>query len=155
MSTTNSKAAVVKSGQGKKMNILGHSATVKLSKEETQGDYYVCEIITPPGYGIPPHVHDREDEMIYVAEGEFAIKLGDEQFIAKPGDQIFFPRYLPHAFQNIGSTAGKTLWTIVPGGSFEEFFDQLGALPPGQPDMEKVTKIFKNYGMKVLISQEA
>lgn len=155
MQTTKSIATVVANGQGKKLNVLGHSVTVKLSKQETQGDHYVFEVITPPGLGIPPHVHDREDELIYVVEGEFGIMLGDKNFQANAGDQIYFPRHIPHAFQNIGSKAGKTIWTVVPGGNFEDFFDKLGALPAGEPDLQKVAEIFAAYGMKILIPENA
>jgi hypothetical protein len=45
MQTTKSIATVVVNGQGKKMNVLGHSVTVKLSKTETQGNHYVFEVI--------------------------------------------------------------------------------------------------------------
>jgi quercetin dioxygenase-like cupin family protein len=151
MQTTQSTATVVAAGEGKILNVLGHSVTIKLSKRETGGNHYVFELVTPPGLGIPPHVHDREDELIYVVEGEFAIILGEKQYVAKTGDEIYFPKHIPHAFQNIGSKAGLTLWTVVPGGNFEEFFEKLGALPAGEPDLKVVVEIFAEYGMKVLI----
>ncbi|MBK8517109.1 MAG: cupin domain-containing protein [Saprospiraceae bacterium] len=150
MQTSKSIALVVASGQGKKLNVLGHSVSVKLAKHETQGNHYVFELITPPGMGIPKHVHDREDELIYVVEGEFRITLGDENFNAGAGDEVYFPKHIPHAFQNVGSKSGKTLWTVVPGGNFEEFFEQLSALPMGEPDLAHVAKIFADYGMTIL-----
>ena len=153
MQPTNQKATVASAGEGKKFNVLGHSITAILAKKNTEGNYYVFECITPPGQGIPPHVHDREDELIYVVDGEFGIMLGGKNFVAKAGDEIYFPKHVPHAFQNIGSKAGKTLWTVVPGGNFEEFFDQLGALPAGEPDLKKVAEIFTMYGMKILIPE--
>ena len=66
MQHTNQKATVVAKGAGRKFNVLGHSVTSILSKENTDGNYYVFEVITPPGLGIPPHVHEHEDELIYV-----------------------------------------------------------------------------------------
>lgn len=155
MHTPNQTAAVIPAGQGKKINVLGHSVTVVLSKKETEGNYYVFEVVTPPGLGIPPHVHDREDELIYVLEGEYGIMLGDEQLVARTGDEIFFPRHIPHAFQNIGSKAGRTLWTVVPGGNFEAFFEKLGALPAGEPDLRVVAQIFAEYGMEILVGEPA
>lgn len=155
MKTIDLTATVTQPGVGRRLNILGHSATVKLHRNETEGHYYVMEVITPPGMGIPPHVHEREDEMIYVLEGEFMVMLGDQNIPAIPGTEIFFPRHTPHAFQNIGKTPGKTLWTIVPGGNFEDFFEELNELPAGPPDMGKVIEIFANYGMTVLINPPA
>lgn len=139
-------------GTGRKLNILGHAVTIKLQRKETKGHYYVMEVITPPGLGIPPHVHEHEDEMIYVLEGEFIIMLGDQHVKAGPGSEIFFPRHIPHSFQNIGREPGKTLWTIVPGGNFEDFFEDLNALPAGPPNMGQVIEIFGRYGMQVLIN---
>ncbi len=151
METTLLKAQVVAANAGKPLNVLGHIVSVKLAMEDTDGHYYVFEVITPPGNGIPPHVHDREDELIHVLEGEFGIMLGGENFVAKAGDLLFFPRHIPHAFQNIGTTAGKTHWTVIPGGNFEAFFEELAALPSGPPDLKVVAKIFADYGMEVLI----
>jgi quercetin dioxygenase-like cupin family protein len=152
MKTNDLMQVVVQPGVGKRLNILGHTATIKLHRRETEGHYYVVEIITPSGVGIPPHVHDREDEMVYIIEGEFMITLGNENFNAGPGTEIFFPRNIPHAFQNIGRSQGKTLWTIVPGGNFEDFFEELNMLSGGSQDMGMVIEIFGNYGIHILIN---
>jgi quercetin dioxygenase-like cupin family protein len=145
------QARVVARGEGKRLNVLGHSVVVKLSRRETEGSYYVFEVSTPPGFGIPPHVHEREDEMIHIAEGEYTFRLGDETRVCRAGDSVFLPRHVPHAFVNSGETTGRTLWTIVPGGSFEEFFEELAALPAdGEPDLGAVASIFARYGMEVL-----
>jgi len=151
---TNQSASIVSSAKGKKFNVLGHSITAILTKEYSGGNYYVFEVLTPPGLGIPPHVHEREDELIFVLEGEFEILLGDKRHIAKAGDEIFFPRQIPHAFQNIGTKAGKTLWTVIPGGNFEEFFEKLSQLPAGETDLILVVEIFAAYGMKVLVPEK-
>lgn len=144
------KALVVNHGNGRKLNVLGHDITVKLSKEETNGAYYVFEVMTPPGHGIPPHVHQNEDEVIEVVKGEYGIRLGDGMYRATAGDILHFPRYIPHGFQNVGDTPGITLWTVIPGSGFEQFFEELGALPAGPPDMGQVVAIFAKYGMEVL-----
>lgn len=129
--------------------MLGHAAVVQLTRVETQGHYYAFSLTTPPGHGIPEHVHDREDELITVVDGSFRITLGGREYTAQRGDLIFFPRHIPHSFQNIGSGAGKTAWSVVPGGNFEDFFEQLGALPPGPPDLPRVAQIFGAFGMRI------
>jgi quercetin dioxygenase-like cupin family protein len=141
---------VIPSRHGRTLNVLGHAVSIKLDRQVTAGHYYVFEVVTPPGHGIPPHVHEHEDEMIYVVEGEFAIALGQERFQATPGAEIFFPRRIVHAFHNSGTGPGRTLWTVVPGGNFEEFFERLGALPPGEPDPQTVIRIFADYGMRIV-----
>ena len=149
--STTKEASVIQSGEGRKLNILGHTATIKLAQHTTEGEYYVFEVVTPPGHGIPPHVHSREDEIIHVLEGEYEIQLGDQTYQVKAGGLLHFPRYIPHAFRNVGRESGTTLWTVIPGGNFEKFFEELGALPVGgPPDMAKVAAIFGSYGMEVL-----
>jgi quercetin dioxygenase-like cupin family protein len=148
--TTTLHPTVVPARQGRTLNILGHAVLVKLDRQTTAGHYYVFEVITPPGYGIPAHVHDREDEIIHVLEGEFSITLGSDRYAAMPGAEIFFPRHVAHAFQNTGSGPGRTLWTVVPGGNFEEFFERVGTLPAGEPDPQVVAEIFAAYGMRIL-----
>jgi quercetin dioxygenase-like cupin family protein len=150
MMTPTLSATVVTPSAGKALHVLGHSAIVQLARRDSAGHYYVFALTTPPGHGIPPHVHDREDELIHVVEGTFLITLGGAQYTAGPGDQIFFPRHIPHAFQNIGSTAGRTVWTVVPGGNFEDFFERLSALPAGPPDLAQVAAIFADFGMKIV-----
>lgn len=155
MQSKNQTATVATAHQGKKFNVLGHSITALLAKQNTDGNYYVFECITPPGHGIPPHVHDREDEIIAIVEGEYSVMIGDKRFHAMKGDICFFPKQISHSFQNIGTKAGTTLWTVIPGANFEEFFDKLAALPAGEPDLSVVAKIFAEYGMKILVPENA
>jgi quercetin dioxygenase-like cupin family protein len=148
----NSNSYVSLSGEGKKLNILGHTAYLKLQRPTNKGLYYVMEVHTPPGVGIPPHMHDREEEMIYIIEGTFTIMLGDRHYELQAGDHIFFPKHIPHAFQNVGKNIGRTLWTIVPGSNFEDFFEDLNELSkiPELP-MDKIISTFGQYGMQVMM----
>lgn len=151
MSAKIKEASVVRPGEGQLLNILGHSATIKLASRDTNGDAYLFEVATPPGHAIPPHVHQHEDEYIYVLEGSYEIFLDGKHFEAGKGSSIHFPKHIAHGFRNSGSTTGRTLWTVVPGGNFEQFFNELGALPAdAPPDMQKVVAIFNRYGMDVL-----
>jgi quercetin dioxygenase-like cupin family protein len=142
---------IILTGQGRKMNVLGHEITLKLSSQETGGEYYVFQVTTPPGHSIPPHVHQNEDEVIEVVEGEFEFQLGDQVKQGGVGAIVHFPRYVPHGFRNIGSKSGRTLWTVMPGSNFEQFFEEISALPANEPpDMGQVVAIFGKYGMEVL-----
>lgn len=155
MHTKQLAGGLIPQGQGRNFNLLGHSITAVFTEQATDGAYYVFQVVTPPGLGLPLHVHEREDELIYVIEGEFEIFLGDKKFLAKAGDHIFFPRGVAHAFQNAGSKAATAVFTVSPGASFEVFFDKLAALPPGPPDMQKIIGIFAEHGMEVLLPRTA
>ena len=141
---------MISSKEGTKFNILGHDLTVKLHSRDGN-DNYVFELISPPGSGIPPHVHKNEDEVLYILEGEFEVMVREEVFKATTGDCLNFVRNIPHAYTNTGTKDAKTLWYVSPGRSFEEFFGELSQYPPGPPDMEKFNTLCEKYGMKNLI----
>lgn len=147
---------VVEAGQGKKMNVIGNQVTLRLTSQETGGEYYVFEAVTPPGVGVPPHVHQHEDEIIEVIEGEYEFLLGDEMYRVTSGALVYFPRFIPHAFKNVGARPGLTHWTVIPGANFEKFFAELGSLPAdGSPDLGKVAEIFARYDIELLPPPEA
>jgi quercetin dioxygenase-like cupin family protein len=146
---TLSAASVVKSGSGKKMTVVGHDATIKLGSHQANGNY-VFEVVSPAGMGIPPHVHQHEDELIYILSGDFEVFLDGKISKATAGDWLNFTRGTAHGFTNTGSLPGKTLWVVTPGKNFEAFFDELGALPAGPPNMDKLAKLFADYGLPLL-----
>lgn len=47
-------AIVTAAGEGRKMRVMGNDVTLKLTRQETGGAYYLFELVTPPGVGIPP-----------------------------------------------------------------------------------------------------
>ena len=128
MTTATKPAFVLAPNQGKRLNILGHTATVKVSSQDAAGHYYT----------------------IAVLEGEFENWLDGKTHPASPGSVFHFPRLIPHGFTNVGSTTGRTLWTVIPGGNFEAFFEELNMLPSGPPDMAKVAAIFAKYHIDIL-----
>lgn len=148
------KAFVVPHGEGRNLNVLGQAAKVKIRGAETGGDYYVLEAVSPPGEGIPPHVHTHEDEILYVVEGEFEICLETELFRVRDGATVHLPRGVVHGFKNVGTTPGTTLFTVIPARNFEEFFEKLAALPPGPPDMQAVEEIFSKHEIRLLPARE-
>ncbi len=48
------------------------------------------------------HHHELEDHIVYVARGRGMARLGDEEREVKPGDILFLPKRIPHAFTKIG-----------------------------------------------------
>ena len=151
METATRKALVVHSNEGRKMFVLGNEITLKLARPETGGDAYIFEAITPPGVSVPPHVHQHEDEIIRVIDGEYEIFLDGKTHIASEGSVINFPRFIAHGFSNIGEKPSRAIFTVIPGGNFEKFFEELSALPADQPpDMTKVAEIFKRFDIEIL-----
>jgi hypothetical protein len=86
-----------------------------------------------------------------VVEAIYEVFLNGGMHGAQAGALLYFPRHISHWFRNIGTTPGKTVWTVTLGANFEPFFAELGALPmDAPPDLQKVVAIFRKYGMEVL-----
>src|SRR5262245_58867498 len=116
------KTLILSPKDGRRLNVLGEKLIIKVDSNETNGVYSVVEETSAPKGGPPPHVHEKEDEMFYILEGEVEVTCGDQTFRATKGAMAVLPRNIPHGFRNIGTSESKVLVTITPGG-FEHFFD--------------------------------
>ena len=67
---------VVPPDAGKVLEFLG--VTHKLTYGQTGGAYYLFEFEFDRESGNRLHVHQHEDEVVHVLEGEIAIRLGDQ-----------------------------------------------------------------------------
>lgn len=109
----------------------------------------MADTTAPPQFGPPPHIHEREDEAFFVLDGTFDILCGDQTIRASAGEHVFGPRGVVHTFRNVGSGPGRVLIIINPAG-FERCLEELSKLPPGPPDIAKVSAICAKYGCKIL-----
>lgn len=155
------------SSAGTKTNIRGDTywwqgalMRIKARAEETGGALGLVEGTFYRGFGPPLHVHHREDEAMYVLEGEIRFRQGEDEFIASPGTWIWHPRGIPHAFK-VESETARALVVVTPGG-FERMFEQGGvpasesAEPPElEYDPDAAVAISKQFGFEVVGAQLA
>ncbi|WP_460985145.1 cupin domain-containing protein [Spirosoma fluminis] len=136
----------------------GHLMNFKVTTKQTDGAFSLLEVTLRRGCEPPRHTHEREDELFYVQEGVMRFTVGDRVIDAKPGDTVFMPRQIPHAFEVITPSA-KALLYLTPG-YFEGFFYELSeeapeaVLPPapiGPPPAEVLNQILETsvrYGIQ-------
>ncbi len=84
--------------------------------------------------GAPLHTHRREDEYSYVLEGRLGVQLGEETLEAGPGELVFKPRGIPHAFWNAGDDPLRLLELISPAGFENSFREVAPVLAERGPD---------------------
>ena len=109
----------------------GALMTLKAHAGSTGGALGLVEAHFPAGFGPPLHLHHREDEALYVLDGELRCRLGDQELTAGPGQLIFGPRELAHAIK-AGPSGARALVLLTPGG-FEQMFREGGVrrtMPP-------------------------
>jgi len=144
----NQEPIIVPPGGGHQFMISGGSFIHKVNSKDTNGAFSVMEIITPPGSGVDLHVHEHEDELVSLLEGEIEVTLGDQKMKAVPGVLALLPRGIPHGFTNIGETDSRISVTILPG-NFDNYFVELAELyKNGQPAAEQVDALSNKYEIK-------
>ena len=63
-----------------------------LSRMAGLGDVAVNHVTIAPGeQGFPHHVHQNEEEWVYVLSGSAVVRLGEEEHSLGPGDFVAFP----------------------------------------------------------------
>ena len=84
-------------GLGNSRAYMGSVMTIPVSGERTHGRLVVVEVLGRPGNEPPPHLHEWEDEVIYMLEGCAEFYCGTDRFVAGAGDYLFIPQGVAHA----------------------------------------------------------
>ena len=134
--------------EGEHAHLFDSLVTVKLSAEETQGQFGVFTLEAPRGDTIPAHSHDDVHEIFYVESGLIRvwIRATDGEVLERqlaPGDFGYVPAGLAHTFR---VEEHDTRIVGVCTGGFERFFAAAGRpadspelpAPPYVPPMEQL-----------------
>jgi quercetin dioxygenase-like cupin family protein len=114
--------------QGQAVRLLALGVRFLIDGEVTGGAFSLVEHpLQPRALGAPVHTHHREDEYSFVLQGRFGVQLGEEVLEMGPGDLLFKPRGVAHAFWNAGDEPARLLELISPAG-FENYFRELAPL---------------------------
>lgn len=114
---------------GKQQTVKNVIGRCLVSAADTDGEL----LIVAPGEktfafkgGPPLHIHKYQDEVFFVASGEFLIQIDKEVVSVKTGDTVFIPRGVPHTFANpMANNPGSLISIHQPAGKNEEFFKYL------------------------------
>ena len=138
---------------GRTVHLGGVGVVHKVTGELTDGALSIVEHPVQPGTLVPPHVHRSEDELSYVVEGSFGVRIGDAIFEAAPGSYVFKPRNVQHTFWNAGPRLARLIEIIWPS-HFEHFFDELAAAYEaggGTPHPETIRQLGERYDVEFLM----
>jgi quercetin dioxygenase-like cupin family protein len=98
----------------------------KASGPDTNGRFALTEVTMAAGYASPYHVHHRDDEALYVLDGEVEVVLGGEHHRCAAGAYVCMPRGVPHGYWNRSDRPLRMLILMTPPG-FERFFSEHAA----------------------------
>jgi quercetin dioxygenase-like cupin family protein len=137
---------LVPAAAGTSLHVLGDQVLVKLTGQDTNGQFALTEQWNEPGTGIPPHRHLREDETFFVLEGRVEFVVGETTTTVEPGGLAYAPRGLAHSFRVVSNMPARMLIHVSPAG-LENMFQELSQLPAGPPDMAQVMATCGRYGV--------
>ena len=146
---------ILQANEGEAIWYTAARVTLKATNESTGGALSLVEVLAPPDFAAPWHVHRRDDEMFYILDGSFLFKCGDKLFEGGPGAFVFLPRDIPHSFKNVGETLARFLVLGTPAG-LDQYFVDAGTpaleegLRPQPVDFQQMAAISAQYGMEIL-----
>jgi quercetin dioxygenase-like cupin family protein len=124
--TANGYAVGVDSGEAVWFN--GGLVLLKATGSHTAGTFGAIELRARKGFGSPLHVHERDDEIFVVLEGDVRFQLGEAVTEATTGSLVYGPREVGHAFR-VDSPEARLLLIFGPAGT-EGFFREAGKPAP-------------------------
>ncbi len=125
MSHQQDEISVIEPGAGALVDVLGAPIVIKSAGRGDQ--LFFADHPMPPGFGVPLHVHEDEDELFYILEGEITLYGVDGSAVAGPGAFVHLPRGVPHGFHNLGAGPARMIVVTTPGGALEGGFRGLDA----------------------------
>ena len=145
--TTNISSLVLSASEGEvTFQASGEYWIWKATAETTNGRYDQAVTITLPQVGPPEHIQ-QQDELLYILEGIYRVKLGEYVFTASVGTSVRIPGGVSHAWRSL--TTGRMLVTFLPGG-LRGFFEGMRPLYLApQLDMQALTALAARYDLVV------
>lgn len=119
-----------------------------LLSEQTGGAVFSHAGSFDPGILVPPHTHSREDELLYVVEGEMTVELGDDIYTAPVGAVVWRPRGQRHALWNSADQPVRYFEVITPGTNFEAFSHEVGRLLSAGADQKQIPEVARAHGIE-------
>lgn len=127
-------AYVSRAGTEQRLAWIGGSVHhIILDAAATDGRLTAVRSTMRAGAASPVHVHDHDDETVFVLAGRGIFWVGDQRWELGSGDTAFLPRGLPHTYRFASEDA--ELLTICNPSGMEDFFRAAGwDLARPQPD---------------------
>jgi quercetin dioxygenase-like cupin family protein len=143
--------AAIGAADGELVYIGRDPVRIKLGPTGTRGPFGMITQDVSPGTTIPIHLHETEDELIFIQAGEGEATLGEETVKLAAGSTLFVPRGTWHGGRNTGTGLLKWIAIYTPSG-FEGYFREIGRRsidePPQSATPEEREARDRRYGIR-------
>jgi len=137
---------------------LDSLVTIRVSASDGPDGISVLEHCMPYGSSPPLHLHRTEDELFHILEGEYRLKVRDQEQRVGPGTIVLMPKGVPHTYRVESAQGGRCL-TVTVRGEFERFVRAMSrraerpelptaAGPPSADAMQALRATAANYGIE-------
>ena len=117
--TVRPQVQILAPADGEKLNVMGTPLVVKSGDPSAP---FIVEHPIPPGFHVPMHFHEAEDESFYVLEGEVTFECDDGIAHVGPGGFVHCPRGARHGFRNETDRPARALVVASAGGGLGPMF---------------------------------
>jgi mannose-6-phosphate isomerase-like protein (cupin superfamily) len=150
LQSKSSPGAAIAAADGELVYVGRDPVRIKISPQG-RGSFGMITQDVSPGTTIPVHLHENEDELIFIQDGMGEATLGDRSVPLAKGSTLFVPRGTWHGGRN--TSASTLFWIAIysPSG-FEGYFREIGrsaadAPPrPSTPDEREARD--RQYGIR-------
>jgi quercetin dioxygenase-like cupin family protein len=120
---------MIRKGDRLENPVTGEVLIFHRTSRETDGAAVLVEtIVHPDGFVAAAHVHPYQSERFEVLEGALGLRVGEDEFVAGPGDIATVEPGMPHRFWNAGEGEARFLCEIRPALGFESLIETMFAL---------------------------
>jgi mannose-6-phosphate isomerase-like protein (cupin superfamily) len=128
-----------------------------LSGEQTAGQFCLFENKSDGNTRTPIHVHAKDDETVYIIEGELTAVIDGQPRRLTAGESIFLPRGIPHQLMNMSGNPGRYILIGTPA-LFDRFLEEGGhelqpdevVGPPTPEEIERLREASPRFGITLL-----
>lgn len=128
-----------------------------LSGKQTGGQFCLFENKSDGKTKTPIHVHSKDDETVYIIEGELTVVIDGQPQRLTAGESIFLPRGVPHQLMNMSGNASRYILIGTPA-LFDRFLEEGGRRlqpnevvgPQASQEIERFREASPRFGITLL-----
>jgi mannose-6-phosphate isomerase-like protein (cupin superfamily) len=143
-------AAALAATDGELVYVGRDPVRIKLSPAD-RGRFAMITQDVSPGTSIPVHVHDHEDEVIFIQSGQGEATLDTRTVALHAGSTLYVPQGTWHGGRNSGRDTMKWIAIYSPSG-FEGYFREIGRRaaddPPRSRTPEERNALDARFGIR-------
>ena len=124
------------------------AVSLLVTGDQTQGQFALVETVVRRTEEPPLHSHTRENEFVYVIQGDVTFYLDGNRLQCPAGDCVFLPKGSEHTYC-IESDVARMLVLLMPAG-LEGYYQEMNNPVDAEQSIERLITVSARYGMEIM-----